>query len=142
MFTGLRTQLLSWWHETALPELRGVDACFQTWNHHDDGNWLASSSQNSTLRESSLADSPHDLTILNLVTWNVDSGAPSAGPRMRALLDAIESQTNADVIFLQEVNRTALAQLIEHPWIKRSWYCSDVDGMYFGKQAFITVTLL
>jgi tyrosyl-DNA phosphodiesterase 2 len=137
MFTGLRAQLLSWWHETSLPDLRGVSACFQTWHHHQDGNWLASSPQISPLRESSR----EDLTTLNIVTWNVDSGAPSSGPRMRALLDAIESQTNADVIFLQEVNKTALAQLIDHPWIERNWYCSDVDDTNFGKQAFITVTL-
>lgn len=155
MFTGSRTRLLSWWHETPLPDVEGVSACFQTWNHYEDGKWLALSSRNPTLRESPLEGSTHDLTTLNFVTWNMDSparspsGAPSpsraptsAGPRMTALLYAIESQTNPDVVFLQEVNREALAQLLDHPWIKRGWYCSDVDGSHFGTQKIMTVTLL
>ncbi|KAF1839717.1 hypothetical protein BDW02DRAFT_604322 [Decorospora gaudefroyi] len=52
---------------------------------------------------------------------------------MRALLRSVES-TMADVIFLQEVSKVALTELLRQPWIEEHWYASEADCSAFGKQ--------
>jgi tyrosyl-DNA phosphodiesterase 2 len=61
---------------------------------------------------------------------------------MSALLQVIKTTGAADVVFLQEVSREALTALLEEPWIQQNWYTSDVDASAFGKQKFISITLM
>lgn len=95
----VQTRLLSWWHETPLP-LQQTSARFQTWYHCNDRKWPPSTARLPT-RAVANTSPPVSSAGLEIVTWNADAGSPSAGPRMTALLEAIESQTSTDIIFLQ-----------------------------------------
>ncbi|KAJ5030527.1 Endonuclease/exonuclease/phosphatase [Bipolaris maydis] len=77
-----------------------------------------------------------------LVSWNVNADAPLPRSRMSALLEVIKTTGAAKVIFLQEVSKKALTELLEDPWIQRNWYTSNVDHSAFRIQKFISVTLV
>ncbi|KAF2256719.1 DNase I-like protein [Trematosphaeria pertusa] len=137
MLLQLHAQISSWWHGTPLPARTPANIKFQRWNHYTNGRWIP------LARNTPSTVAPHPSPgRLEVVTWNVDAGSPSPGPRISALLQTIEAMANADVIFLQDVNKAAIAQLLAHPWIQQQWYSSEADDSKFGKQSFATVTLI
>ncbi|KAI5795597.1 Endonuclease/exonuclease/phosphatase [Geopyxis carbonaria] len=78
---------------------------------------------------------------LQFITWNLDFQAPHAATRLSAALTHLRSLITPGapaIIHLQEVHSTALATLLAHPWVRRTFQLSDVTplGPYF------TITLI
>lgn len=139
MLSRWRTQAQSWWHQTPLPDVAATEEMptFQQWHHHIYDNWIPynKDSQNQSVQHRWSGS-------LQLVSWNIDAGAPNPGPRMSALLRCVERVCTPDIIFLQEVSRPALKTMLSDSWIRQCWLSSEADESKFGKQKFVTVTLI
>lgn len=147
MFSKLRACYSSWSHGTPLPKNISASNKFQKWHHCQNGRWEAVETSDLPDREPKNR-APDGLDILawirnlEVVTWNVDAGSPSPESRMTTLLDDISVKTTADIIMLQEVNRAALARILAHPKVQNGFYISDANQTNFGKQSFITVSIM
>ncbi|KAF2734148.1 hypothetical protein EJ04DRAFT_523851 [Polyplosphaeria fusca] len=81
---------------------------FQTWLHYTDDHWAPFS-------QKSQVDLNHRAEPFHLITWNVDSSAPSPQPRMSTFLHILQSTTTLSIILLQEVSKEHLAILLSSP---------------------------
>ncbi|KAJ3521005.1 hypothetical protein NM208_g13484 [Fusarium decemcellulare] len=52
------------------------------------------------------------------------------------------TQPGADIVFLQEVSKSALVHLLRDPRIRKSWYSSEANTASWGGHLFATMTLL
>ena len=74
-------------------------------------------------------------------TWMPPRPPPEAW--ISALISHIQSlPTPADIIFLQEVSRSALLVLLAMPWLREHFYTSEADTTNWGKQSFASMTLV
>lgn len=148
----VRTRVLGQWHGVPLPTLAtDTSISFQPWcqfnpytcewttiNPADEAASLSSTNETGP-EESPRSPDPE----LVLVTWNIDATSPASATRISDAISHLRSLNSpVDVIFLQEVSRSALAGLLDIPWLRESWYMSDIDASKWGKQAFGSVTLL
>lgn len=142
MLSQIRSHMASWWHRTPLPPpSTAAPPQFQKWHEFGQECWMPVASNKTTSRQGTTTR--HQWAgSFRLVNWNANASASFPSSRICALLQAIKTMGAADVIFLQEVSREALAALLEEAWIQQQWYTSDVDGTAFGTQNFISVTLV
>ncbi|PSN67292.1 hypothetical protein BS50DRAFT_388456 [Corynespora cassiicola Philippines] len=138
MLSRIWNQVNFWRQDTPLPVSTNTKPVYQQWHHFCQGHWTPTHEKGAP----SGGYKHRWETALHLVSWNVDSGAPFPGPRIIALFDTIKSLERVDVIFLQEVSRTALKTLLADPWVQQHYILSDVDNSKFRNQSFITVTLI
>lgn len=142
MFSRIRNQTLQWWHDVPLPAGEtDVTPSFHPWHLFDSSvdKWVSfdSTSNSGTGYKSS------DSGKFVLCTWNVDATSPAPETRISALISHIQSLTTpVDIIFLQEVSRSALWALLEMPWLREHWYSSEADTTNWGKQAFANMTFV
>jgi len=146
-----RTQMSGWWHNVPMP---APDAnampIFQSWHTFDlsCARWIPLDS----ILITSARQRPRDNVLgthtaresrLVLVTWNVDAFSPVPEARISALISRIQSLVPAaDIVFLQEVSRAALSELLATPWLRDSWYSSEADTTNWEEQSFASMTLL
>ncbi|KAM5347039.1 hypothetical protein ACJ41O_010044 [Fusarium nematophilum] len=80
---------------------------------------------------------------LAVVTWNVDAGAQSSASRLEAIISCILGLNPVvDIIFLQEVSKSALVHLLKDTRIREAWYSSEAHTANWGGHLFATMTLL
>lgn len=143
MFSRLRNRTLRWWYDVPLPAcVADASPIFQPWYIFDSSvnKWVAF---NSTSGLTGTGYNPSNGGKFVLVTWNVDATSPAPEARISALISHIQSLvTPADIIFLQEVSRSALLALLEMPWLRGHWYSSEADTTNWGKQSFASITLV
>lgn len=144
LFARLRTQLLSRWQDIPLPATTDASASpiFQSWHEFDQA-----SSQWCPVEPTRGTEKPQDrrdiAQSLHLVTWNVDSTSPLVGLRIEAILSCILSLSPApDIIFLQELGRTAISRILDDTRLRCGWFLSDTDNAFRQGQSFTSMTLL
>ncbi|KAL6155442.1 hypothetical protein ACJQWK_05238 [Exserohilum turcicum] len=144
MLSQIRSYMASWWHHTPLPPpSTAAPPHFQKWHEFEQQRWMPVVSGKTTSRPGTTTTTKHQWTgSFRLVSWNTNASTSFPESRICALLQAVKTMGNADVVFLQEVCREALAALLEETWIQQQWYTSDVDGTAFRTQKFISVTLV
>lgn len=116
VFSRLRNQTLQWWYDVPLPACE-ADAIptFHPWYRFDSSvnKWVPFYS---TSRLTRTGYKPSNGGKFVLVTWNVDATSPAPEARISALISYIQSlATSVDIIFLQEVSRSALLALLGMP---------------------------
>jgi tyrosyl-DNA phosphodiesterase 2 len=137
MLSQIHTHIKSWWQQTPLPTTTATPS-FQKWHNFDQDRWMPFISD-----KSSRSGIRHQWAgSFRLVSWNVNADASLPKSRMSALLQVIKTMGAADVVFLQEVSREALATLLENSRIQQNWYTSDANTSAFGNQKFISITLV
>ncbi|PLB35905.1 endonuclease/exonuclease/phosphatase family protein [Aspergillus candidus] len=147
VFSQLRNRVLEWRHGIPLPTLEtNTSPIFQSWHQFDTSSnkWLPLDSPHKPSEESSTADTtPAQDSKLVLATWNVDAGAPDSATRISSIISHLQASAPlVNVIFLQEVSRTALSTLLATPWLREHWYSSEADTTNWGAGPFATMTLV
>ncbi|KAJ5178882.1 endonuclease/exonuclease/phosphatase family protein [Penicillium capsulatum] len=140
-FARAQTSLLSWMHETPLPSVQ-TSAKFQSWHTYDiRQGWVPASSPNT--ENPAKPHSGRDTSHLVLLTWNIDATSPRTEERVTNIITTITGlDPSVDIIFLQEVSRPALQQILKDEHIRENWLSSECDDVAWGKQSFATMTLL
>ena len=146
-FTRLQTRLQSWWQDTPLPATdTSASPAFQLWHEFDEDSkqWHPVESSSSPPKSPDRPDVAHsDSQLLRLVTWNVDSTSPLPGHRIEAILSCIFGLSPAaDIIFLQELGRPAIAHILDSPRVRQGWFLSDPNGAIPNGQSFASMTML
>lgn len=143
MFSRLRNQTLRWWYDVPLPAGEAdATPIFHPWYRFDSSvnKWV---SFDPTSRCTSTGYNSSNAGKFVLVSWNVDATSPAPEARISALISHIQGlPTPADIIFLQEVSRSALLALLAMPWLREHFYTSEADTTNWGKQSFASMTLV
>jgi tyrosyl-DNA phosphodiesterase 2 len=142
----IRTQALSWSHNTPLPAGKpDTEPIFQAWHEFDSSTkrWCnVNSTETADSFDNSQKRSDRDSKLV-AVTWNVDAFADGKEARISALLSHVTGQTPAvDIIFLQEVSEEALDFILNDSGIRESWYLSEADATNWQGLPFATMTFL
>ncbi|KAK8044811.1 endonuclease exonuclease phosphatase family [Apiospora rasikravindrae] len=88
------------------------------------------------------------ITSIALYSWNIDFMLPCAEARMSAALSHLEGLTSqlppttAAIINLQETTPSDLITLSQQPWIRRSFYMTDLDSAAWASGMYGTTTLV
>ncbi|KAE8377730.1 Endonuclease/exonuclease/phosphatase [Aspergillus bertholletiae] len=146
-YARVRTSLLFWTHEIPLPP---VDAKSfpklqsRHYFHHSLQQWAPVSNDDTREHAQPLRDndglSPSDLVLL---TWNIDAASARTEDRVTETITFITHlNPTVHIVFLQEVPRAALEQILKDERIRGSWFSSKRDDTAWGKQSFATMTLL
>lgn len=144
----MRLQTLRWWYGVPLPAHEAdTTPIFHSWYRFDPSanKWISleSSSKSTTTGTGYNNPSNDNDGKFVLVTWNVDATSPAPKARIAAIISQIQNlATPADVIFLQEVSKSAMLALLEMPWLREHWYMSEAGTTNWGKQSFASVTLV
>ncbi|KAF5019664.1 hypothetical protein F66182_8314 [Fusarium sp. NRRL 66182] len=77
-----------------------------------------------------------------IATWNMDAGAVSSPARTEAIISYLLGLQSVDIIFFQEVSKSALVHLLQDSRIRQSWYSSEQDLGNWGGHLFATMTFL
>ena len=146
-FTRLQTRLQSWWQDTPLPATdASASPTFQSWHEFDEDSkqWRPVESSRDTPNSQDRSDVAHsDSQQLRLVTWNVDSTSTLPERRIEAILSCIFGLSPAaDIIFLQELSRHAIAHIVDSPGVRQGWFLSDPNGAIPDGQSFTSMTML
>ncbi|PKY00078.1 hypothetical protein P168DRAFT_313592 [Aspergillus campestris IBT 28561] len=147
VFSQLRNRVLEWRHGIPLPASEtNVSPIFQSWHQFDTSfnKWLPLDKPQEPSQESSSADTtPAEYSKLVLATWNVDAGAPDSATRISSIISHLKASVPpVNIIFLQEVSRTALSTILATPWVREHWYSSEADTTNWGVRPFATMTLV
>ena len=71
-------------------------------------------------------------SLLRIVSWNIDFMAPGrrnrAAAAMTHLKDLFGDPPPPIVVMLQEVHRDSLLAILAHPWVRKTFAVSDVEG--------------
>lgn len=141
-FARARAGFMSWMHETPLPSTEAYPK-FQSWHHFDPVHhwvsWVPTSLSNTNPKSANPENTP-DLVLL---TWNIDATSSQTQARVTEIITFItDLDPKVDVVFLQEVSKTALQRILGNDRIRGSWLSSECDDTAWGKQAFATITLV
>jgi tyrosyl-DNA phosphodiesterase 2 len=139
-----RAGLLSWTHGIPLPSAdQATLPKFQFWHQFDPiQQWVPTCSN---IDSSDQADPKHEgnTSDLQILTWNIDATSPRTKERATEIITFItELDSEVDIIFLQEVSRPALQQILQNDRIREFWFSSERDDTAWGHQSFATMTLL
>lgn len=97
-------------------------------------------------RPSARPADPHRVPkqTLSLTSWNIQASGSRHAVRSELLLDHILKGPNfPDIIFLQEVAKTARQSILNNPGIRSSFLTTDAeDDTWFKNVPFATMTLL
>ncbi|KAF7628618.1 hypothetical protein AFLA_003969 [Aspergillus flavus NRRL3357] len=144
-YARARASLLSWTHETPLPTADSKwYPKFQSWHHFHLSlqQWVAIT-DNDTRDHTEPPrddDEPSDLVLL---TWNIDATSARTEDRVTDIITFVtQLDPGVRIVFLQEVSKAALQQILKDERIRRSWISSEQDDTAWGKQSFATITLL
>ena len=89
------------------------------------------------------ADKAATSNRLVLLTWNIDATSSRPQERVTEIIKFITGlEPKVDIVFLQEVSRPALQQILSDDRIRESWLLSERDDTAWGKQSFATITLM
>lgn len=78
-----------------------------------------------------------------VLTWNVDAGSSHSPARLEAIVSHILGLTlTVDIVFFQNVSKSALSYLLQDKRIQERWYTIDTHSQTWGARNFSTVTLL
>lgn len=117
---------------------------FQPWYHFDpkDQQWHPKS-LDTTARIGAEPSHGGGRPSLVLLTWNIDAGASRPQERASEIITAVtQLDPRADIIFLQEVSKLALQQILTDDRIRQDWFVSEHEDTTWGNKPFTTVTLL
>ncbi|CAG7920133.1 unnamed protein product [Penicillium olsonii] len=99
---------------------------FQPWHSFDSAHaqrWIPASSPP---EDSAPLTYGKDTPDLVLATWNIDAGSERAADRANEIISSIIStEPKVDIVFLQEVSREALEQILSDDRIRQSWFSSE-----------------
>ncbi|OJJ99166.1 hypothetical protein ASPACDRAFT_43828 [Aspergillus aculeatus ATCC 16872] len=141
--TRTQTNTLSWTREAPLPHREDLHPRFQSWYQFDPAQkWIPTQTDadSSDHAEPTLGG---DASNLVLLTWNIDAGSSQAQERATDIITYLTRlDPPVDIVFLQEVSRPALQQILEDERIRGSWLSSDCDDLSWNDRPFMTVTLL
>ncbi|CAG8125420.1 unnamed protein product [Penicillium olsonii] len=116
---------------------------FQPWHSFDSAHaqrWIPASSPPEDSAPSTYGKDTPDLV---LATWNIDAGSERAADRANEIISSIIStEPKVDIVFLQEVSREALEQILSDDRIRQSWVSSEGDDSSWGTRMFTSVTLV
>lgn len=86
---------------------------------------------------------PQDIeqTELKLATFNIWFGDYFAQQRYEAIAHLLEAH-RPDIIAFQEVTASALQSFLEQPWIRKTYYSSDIDGRTLGDYGVLLLSRL
>ncbi|KAJ5206560.1 Endonuclease/exonuclease/phosphatase [Penicillium cf. griseofulvum] len=131
-FSRARTNILSWVHETPLPSSDQAYPKFQSWHHFDPvQQWIPTRSNNTN--EPAKSTSEGDPSDLVLLTWNIDATSSRTQERVTEIVTFITGlDPKVHVVFLQEVSRSALQQILNNDRIRGSWFSSERDDTSWG----------
>lgn len=141
IFAQARASILSWAHATPLPSTNQAHPTFQSWHHFDPVlQWI---SLPSNARRDHAEPTRGRNTDLVLLTWNIDATSPRTQERITDIVTLITGlDPKVDIVFLQEVSRPALQQILKDERVRESWFSSERDDAAWGKQPFATMILL
>ena len=141
-FTRAQTEFLSWKHGAPLPSGSYTSPKFQPWHTFDPvHNWIATRSDLNT--NSPAGPDGNGDTPLVLLTWNINATSPQTEKRVTDIITSIMGlDPVVDIVFLQEVSRTALRQILKDDRVRDHWFSSECDDTSWGSQLFATMTLL
>ncbi|KXG47452.1 Endonuclease/exonuclease/phosphatase [Penicillium griseofulvum] len=141
-FSRARTNILSWIHETPLPSLDQAYLKFQSWHHFDPVHQWSPTRSNNT-NEPAKSTKEGDPSDLVLLTWNIDATSPRTQERVTEIVTFITGlDPKVHVVFLQDVSRPALQQILNDDRIRGSWFSSERDDTSWRKQSFATMILV
>ncbi|KAJ6015139.1 endonuclease/exonuclease/phosphatase family protein [Penicillium herquei] len=146
-FTRIQSSFLSWKHGILLPSTVPPPK-FQSWYTFDPvQKWIPfvpRSDTNPTNLEStdSEPNEPANKSPLALLTWNIDARSPRTEERVTDIITYITGLDQIDIIFLQEVSKLALQQILKDDRVRELWLSSEYDNTEWGNQSFTTITLL
>ncbi|PIG89872.1 hypothetical protein AARAC_008610 [Aspergillus arachidicola] len=144
-YARARASLLSWAHETPLPTADSKwYPKFQSWHHFHQSlqQWVAISDNDTRDHTEPPRDNdkPSDLALL---TWNIDATSARTEDRITDITTFVtQLDPGVHIVFLQEVSKAALQQILKDERIRGSWISSEQDDTAWGKQSFATITLL
>lgn len=76
---------------------------------------------------------------LTFVTYNIWFGEYHVRQRYEAIFQILEN-SQADLITLQEVTEFSLTLLLQQPWVRRNYVCSDISGKTFSRYGVIVLS--
>lgn len=145
LFAQAWTNILSWKHGTPLPFENHTHSEFQPWHHFDPDrmrDWTPIH-PNTASHPAEPADKTTASNHLVLLTWNIDATSSRPEERVTEIINFITGlDPKVDIVFLQEVSRPALQQILQDVRIRGSWFSSERDDRAWGKQSFATMILL
>ncbi|GKZ25933.1 hypothetical protein AbraIFM66951_002457 [Aspergillus brasiliensis] len=143
LFTRVQTSFLSWKHETPLSSGNYTSPKFQSWHTFDPvQGWIATRSDIYTNTPADPAGGS-DTSGLVLLTWNIDATSPQTEKRVTKIITCIIGlDPRVDIIFLQEVSKPALQQILKDERVRELWLSSECDDTSWGDQSFAVMTLL
>ncbi|OJI80473.1 hypothetical protein ASPTUDRAFT_78529 [Aspergillus tubingensis CBS 134.48] len=143
IFTRAQTSFLSWKHGTPLPSGAGASPKFQSWHTFDPvQSWITTRSDIDTNTPTDPAGGA-DTSRLVLLTWNIDGTSPQTEKRVTEIITCIIGlDPRPDIIFLQEVSKPALQQILKDERVRELWLSSEYDDTSWGDQSFAVMTLL
>ena len=145
-YKRVQTSVLSWAHGTPLPQGDShASVNFQSWHYFDpDGQQWAPSRADANSSNGGIQGRDNDAPeLLTLLTWNIDATSARTEDRVTEIVTyTSQVHPKVDIIFLQEVSRPALEQILKDERIRRFWFSSECDDGAWGNQSFATMTLL
>ncbi|KAJ5806868.1 hypothetical protein N7474_010460 [Penicillium riverlandense] len=150
IYARAQSNVLPWIRDTPLPTTSPeAYPRFQSWHHfhHSTQGWVpirtsdnTSNSPGNLPEQPSSSDGPCHLVNL---TWNIDAGSACARERARDIVTYLtQLDPKVDIIFIQEVSKSALSQILMDDRIRGSWFSSEGDEAAWGTQRFSMMTLL
>ncbi|KAJ5351667.1 hypothetical protein N7452_000641 [Penicillium brevicompactum] len=129
-----QTSFISWMQQVPLPF---TEACpeFQPWHHFDPGPRSKKHEREVNKRRMSITTSTSDMEHRRNIF-------PKPRSRYRNHQIHYKPGPPVDVIFFQEVSKSALQQILGDSRIRLSWISSERDDTAWGKQSFATLTLM
>ena len=137
-YAHARSSILSWVHGTPLPSVDRAYLKFQSWHHFDPiEKWIPTRSTANTSAYAAEPTRGHDQPNLVLLTWNIDATSSRTQERDTDIITLITRRDPpVDIIFLQEVSKLALQQILQDERIRGSWFSSERDNEAWGNQPF------
>ncbi|PLN86888.1 hypothetical protein BDW42DRAFT_189805 [Aspergillus taichungensis] len=147
IFSRLRNRVLGRRHSIPMSASETNPSSIpQSWHQFDPSSnkWLPLDKPHEASQECTSTDpTPAKDSKLVLATWNIDAGAPDSATRISSIISHLQNAIPPiDIIFLQEVSRTALSTILATPWLRESWYSSEADTTNWGVRPFATMTLI
>ncbi|KAJ5720113.1 endonuclease/exonuclease/phosphatase family protein [Penicillium malachiteum] len=146
-FTRVQSSFMLWKHGIPLPST-APSTKFQSWYTFDPiQKWIPFVRQSDTNPNDSTDSEPNEASNesespLALLTWNIDVTSPRTEGRVTDIITYITGLGQIDIVFLQEVSKLALQQILKDDRVRELWLSSQYDNTEWGNQSFTTVTLL
>lgn len=137
----LSQNIMSLWQKTTTTGLDPAASKFQSWHYFDPAEkWIPVRSNDTSQPAEAKKENPSNLV---LATWNIDAFALQPKERIAEIINVITGlNPTVDIIFLQEVSKAALEQILQDERIQSCWFSSERDKTSWGGHQFATMTLV